>query len=224
VSLIPFSSLAGLLFFTTIAAAAPGRDAEKPIPPTPEALHSKLAQISQDPAMLSTALKDGQKAASVCRHCHGVGGNSLLPEIPNLASQNAAYLLEQMNKFVQGKRKSSEFMTGMIKALTPDERINAALYLSRQPIINRLVVSSAQSATGKQMYDKVCINCHGVSGTGSDKIPRLAGQQLKYIEDSLKRYRSGSGERVDARMAGYTRNLSDADIQNLAAFLSTLRP
>lgn len=175
--------------------------------------------------MLAIAVKDGQKAASVCRHCHGAGGNSLLPEIPNLASQNAAYLLEQMNKFVQGKRKSSEFMTGMIKALTPDERINAALYFSQQPIVQgKLPVSSAQITTGNQMYSKVCISCHGVDGTGTDRIPRVAGQQMKYVEDSLKRYRSGTGERVDARMAGYTRNLSDADIQNLAAYLSSLRP
>ena len=41
---------------------------------------------------------------------------------------------------------------------------------------------------------------------------------------SLKRYRSGSGERNDPKMAAYTRNLKDADIQNLAAFVSTLQP
>ena len=39
----------------------------------------------------------------------------MTPDVPNLASQNADYLLEQMNKFVQGQRKSSAFMAGMIK-------------------------------------------------------------------------------------------------------------
>ncbi len=223
-SLIKCASLASLLFVTAFAAAAPGRNAELTVPPSPEALHEKLQQISQDPAQLTAVLQDGQKAASVCRHCHGAGGNSVLPEVPNLASQNAVYLLEQMNKFVHGQRKTSDFMTGMIKALTPDERISIALYLSQQPVTRKPAGNNEQGAAGKSIYEKLCVNCHGVSGTGTEKIPRLAGQQLKYVEDSLKRYRSGSGERIDAKMAAYTRNLKDADIRNLAAYLATVQP
>jgi cytochrome c553 len=210
------------LMLISAAAAAATHGQEKSLPPSPEAMHAKLEQISQDPASLSAALKDGQKAASVCRHCHGVGGNSALPEVPNLASQNAAYLLEQMNKFVSGQRKSSAFMEGLIKALTPDERIQIALFLSRQPVTHKPAGTDAQSIAGKSLYGKLCVTCHAASGTGTQKIPRLAGQQVQYVEDSLKRYRSGNGERIDPRMAAYTRNLKDADIQNLAAYLSTM--
>ncbi len=223
-SLIRLSCALSLLCFTAWATAASNHGAEKPVPPSPEAMHEKLAQISQDPANLAAAIQRGQKEASVCRHCHGVGGNSVMPEVPNLASQNAAYLLEQMNKFVLGQRKSSAFMEGLIKALTPEERINIALFLSQQPVTRRSPGGSAQSAAGKQMYDKLCVSCHGANGSGSRKIPRLAGQQIQYVEDSLKRYRSGSGERIDPRMAAYTRNLSDADIRHLAAYLTTLNP
>lgn len=223
-SLIKFSCTTGLLFITAFASAAPNHGADKPAPPTPEALREQMAQISQDPARLSAAVQRGQKDASVCRHCHGVGGNSVLPEVPNLASQNAGYLLEQMNKFVQGQRKSSAFMEGMIKALTPDERVNIALFLSQQPVAPKPDGKNAQSVAGKNLYAKLCVSCHGASGTGTHTIPRLAGQQVKYLEDSLKRYRSGNGERIDPRMAAYTRNLKDADIQNLAAYLSTLQP
>ncbi|MHB0981847.1 MAG: c-type cytochrome [Thiobacillus sp.] len=221
-SLIKFSCMTSLLFVTAFAAAAPNRNTDKPAPPAPEALHEKLTQISQDPAMLSAAIQRGQKDASVCRHCHGAGGNSVLPEVPNLASQNAAYLLEQMNKFVQGQRKSSAFMEGMIKALTPDERIAIALFLSQQPLAHK--PAAPHSAAGKRLYDKLCISCHGVSGTGTHLIPRLAGQQAVYLEGSLKRYRSGNGERIDPRMAAYTRNLKDADIRSLAAYLTALQP
>ena len=223
-SLIKFSCMTSLLLTAAFAAAAPSHGKEKPGEPVPAVLHEKLGQISQDPAALSAAIKHGQKDASVCRHCHGAGGNSVLPEVPNLASQNADYLLEQMNKFVQGQRKSSAFMEGMIKALTPDERINIALFLSRQPVTRKSASMSAQGVTGKNLYDKLCIGCHGASGSGTHTIPRLAGQQVKYVEDSLKRYRSGSGERIDPRMAAYTRNLKDADIQNLAAYLSAMQP
>ncbi|MFO7543326.1 MAG: hypothetical protein R6W97_11065 [Thiobacillus sp.] len=63
-------------------------------------MHAKLSQISEDPAALSAAVREGEKAASVCRHCHGASGNSTMPDAPNLARQNAAYLLEHMNKYV----------------------------------------------------------------------------------------------------------------------------
>jgi len=222
-SLIKFSCMAGLLFVTAFAAAAPSR-ADKAVPPVPETLHQKLEQISQDPAKVADAVKRGQKDASVCRHCHGAGGNSVMPEVPNLASQNAAYLLEQMNKFALGRRKSSPFMEGMIKALAPDERVNIALFLSQQAVTTKPARTGAQNVVGKNLYGKLCINCHGASGTGTQTIPRLAGQQVQYLEDSLKRYRSGDGERVDRQMAAYTRNLKDADIRNLAAYLNTLQP
>lgn len=223
-SLVKFASMAGLLCFAAFAFAAPGRNAEKPLPPTPEALHEKLARIGEDPAGLSAAVLQGQKDASVCRHCHGVGGNSVLPEVPNLASQNAGYLLEQMNKFALGQRKSSAFMEGMIKALSPEERINIALYLSQQPVAPTPAAKGAHSAAGKQLYEKLCISCHGAGAAGSHTIPRLAGQQVKYLDDSLKRYRSGDGARIDPRMAAYTRNLKDTDIRSLADYLSTLQP
>jgi cytochrome c553 len=210
------------LVFVSLSATAATHGQEKPLPASPQAMHVKLEQISRDPASLSAALKDGEKAASVCQHCHGAGGNSVLPDVPNLASQNASYLLEQMNKFVLGQRKSSPFMEGMIKALTPDERIQIALFLSHQPVTRRPADSSAQSLAGKTLYDKLCITCHGKAATGTQKIPRLAGQQVQYLEDSLKRYRSGDGERIDPRMASYTHNLKDTDIQGLAGYLSTL--
>ena len=213
-----------LLCFAAATAAAPVRGAEKAPQPSPVAMHESLEQIGDDPASLAAAVARGQKAASVCRHCHGTGGNSVMSDVPNLASQNAAYLLEQMNKFVAGQRKSSPFMEGMIKALTPGERIDIALFLSQQPVVRKTAAASAQGDTGRRMYQKLCAACHGANGTGSRKIPRLAGQQSEYVSESLKRYRSGSGERIDPRMAAYTRNLSDADIRQLAAYLTTLHP
>lgn len=221
---INFSGMARLTLIVIAASATPSHATEKPVPPTPEAMQKKLVQIGKDPEKLAAALQNGKKASSVCMHCHGAGGNSTLPDVPNLASQNADYLLEQMNKFVLGQRRSSAFMEGMIKAMTPDERIEISLFLSQQPVTRKPAGMSAPSVAGKKIYDKLCIACHGADGTGSRKIPRLAGQQVKYVEGSLKRYRNGDGERIDPRMAAYTRNLKDADIESLAAYLSTLHP
>jgi cytochrome c553 len=215
-------STARLLSLALCVTAWPAFAKEKPVEPPPAAMHAKLDQIRQDPAALSAAIQRGQASASVCRHCHGAGGTSVQPEVPNLAGQNAAYLLEQMNKFTHGQRKSSDFMEGLIKALSPDERVDVALFLSKQPVTRKLAVVSAQGSAGKALYGKLCVGCHGATGAGTQTIPRLAGQQVKYLEDSLKRYRSGSGERIDPKMAAYTRNLKDTDIQSLAAYLSAI--
>ncbi len=166
-------------------------------------------------------LKNGQESAQFCRHCHGVGGMSTRGDIPNLAGQNAAYLLDQMNKFASGQRKS-EFMEGLIKALKPEERASIALYFSQQLAAPQPVKDRSQATEGKKLYVKLCINCHGAQGHGSDRIPRLAGQQNTYLQLSLTRYRDGSGERIDPRMQAYTRNLKNQDIANLAAYLTSL--
>jgi cytochrome c553 len=190
--------------------------------PSAAMLHDRLTRLAASPGELPAAIRRGQTAAAVCRHCHGPGGNSALPDVPNLASQNADYLLEQMNKFVLGTRKSSDFMTGMIRALTPEERVDIALFLSRQPVA--YAPAARGSDAGRALFGQLCAKCHGDAAAGSHRIPRLAGQQMKYLEDSLKRYRSGMGERLDPMMAAYTRNLEDTDILALAAHLAALRP
>lgn len=194
------SMLAGLLLFSTAQAA-----------------ETKPVSTVDD-----TVLKNGQKSAMFCRHCHGVGGYSVRQDTPNLAGQNEAYLLEQMNKFATGRRKN-EFMEGLIKALTPEERTNIALYFSRQPAPAQPVKNTRQVEAGKNLYAKLCISCHGMTGSGTEKIPRVAGQHAAYLQQSLKRYRSGSGERIDLQMAAFTRNLKDADIVNLSAYISSLK-
>ncbi|MHB1051988.1 MAG: c-type cytochrome [Thiobacillus sp.] len=129
-------------------------------------MQKKLIQISKDPEKLAAALQNGKKTSSVCMHCHGAGGNSTQPEVPNLASQNADYLLEQMNKFVLGQRRSSAFMEGMIKAMTPDERIDISLFLSQQPVTRKPAGMSAQSISGKKIY------MHHLPRRGRHRLPQ----------------------------------------------------
>lgn len=167
-------------------------------------------------------VKSGRESAQFCRHCHGEAGISVHPDIPNLAGQNAAYLLDQMNKFAAGKRKNA-FMEGLIKALKPEERANIALYFSQQKVMPQPARNTAATEAGAKLYTKLCVYCHGANAHGSDTIPRLAGQQTVYLQQSLMRYRSGSGERIDPRMQSYTRNLKDQDIDNLTAYLASLR-
>jgi len=74
---------------------------------------------------------------------------------------------------------------------------------------------------GKEI-NGTCAACHGDQGAGGKKgeYPRIAGQQVKYIEGQLKNFRSRA--RVNIPMFPYTqeRELSDADIKDISAYLA----
>ncbi len=64
-----------------------------------------------------------------------------------------------------------------------------------------------------------CTACHGPTGVSpTTAFPIIAGQHKTYIEKALQDYRSGA--RKNAVMAGQVANLSDSDIEKLAAFYS----
>ncbi len=74
---------------------------------------------------------------------------------------------------------------------------------------------------GKEI-NGTCAACHSDNGQGGKRgeYPRIAGQQVKYIESQLKSFRART--RVNIPMFPYTqeRELSDADIKDIAAYLN----
>jgi cytochrome c553 len=74
---------------------------------------------------------------------------------------------------------------------------------------------------GKEI-NGTCAACHSDNGQGGKKgeYPRIAGQQVKYLESQLKSFRSRT--RVNIPMFPYTqeRELSDEDIKDIAAYLN----
>lgn len=183
---------------------------------------ARLKESATNPALAQTLATLGRKAAAVCANCHGEGGTSALPTVPNLAAQNPAYLLEQMGQFADGRRKN-EFMQGMIKAMKVDERAGVAMYYGAQKLALPAPVPSPLVDQGKALYGRNCFRCHGTDGLGSEAFARIAGQQAAYVTQTLKRYRTGSGPRVNELMAANTKQLSDGDIQALAAYLASMR-
>ena len=183
---------------------------------------ARLAQARTDPQLSAGLVKTGQKVAAFCANCHGEGGNSGKPEVPNLAGQNPAYLLEQSRLFSEGRRRDA-FMEGLFKALSVDEKVGVALYYAAQPVANRPMARAELRASGEALYSKTCFRCHAVDGRGNDKIARIAGQQPAYLDLTLKRYRAGSGVRADPLMVEQARLLSDTQIEALVAYVSAMR-
>lgn len=187
----------------------------------PQEIEAKLARVHADPAALKTAVAAGKRAAFFCANCHGEFGISSLENIPNLAGQNAFYLLGQIDKFGDGRRKD-DFMSGLVKVLKPEERFNIAVFYASQPVPPTPAKNRAQAAAGGKHFTRACVGCHGAKGYGTREVARLAGQRTGYLVTALSSYRSGKGLRSDPRMTGVAQKLSDAEIAALAAYLGTL--
>ncbi len=66
-----------------------------------------------------------------------------------------------------------------------------------------------------------CAGCHGSNGIGiSEEFPNLAGQKQGYILKQLKAFKTGT--RKDPTMSTMAAALSENDMQNLAAYFSSL--
>ena len=105
-------ALATMLVSTLMAFPALGQSA-KAAPPADADLGTRIKEVQANPQQFEAAYKLGSKVASFCANCHGDSGNSVKPDIPNLAGQNPAYLIEQVRQFSTGERRY-EFMEGLL--------------------------------------------------------------------------------------------------------------
>lgn len=78
---------------------------------------------------------------------------------------------------------------------------------------------AGDAAAGKEKA-KVCAACHGENGISAvAAFPKLAGQHYDYLARALSDYKRGV--RKNAIMAPQAANLSQRDIDDLAAYFSS---
>ena len=83
-------------------------------------------------------------------------------------------------------------------------------------------------ADGKALYlEKTCIACHGKDAKKplTPEYPKLAGQNAKYAERQMLDIKSGARANGNsAAMQGVMGIVTEADIKELAEYISTLKP
>jgi cytochrome c553 len=185
----------------------------------------------------------GSAKAAVCTACHGVNGNSVNPEWPVLAGQNAAYLREQLAAF-KAKARNNPIMQPIIDTLTAQDFADLAAYFSQQTPAG-LEADPSYWKAGEALYRSgdvarnipACSACHGPAGQGNSGAgyPALRAQHsvytVKQLQDYLtkNRYRDASdpatvhATRNSAMMTTIAARLSPEDIRNLASYLQGLR-
>jgi cytochrome c553 len=82
-----------------------------------------------------------------------------------------------------------------------------------------IALAKGNPASGQEKA-ATCEACHGKDGNSIDpNYPNLGGQHYSYLVKALSDYRSGN--RTNAIMASFAANLSNQDIEDLAAWYAS---
>lgn len=166
----------------------------------------------------------------VCSGCHGLDGNSPVPDYPKLAGLDQEYIVKQLGDFKAGRR-ASMIMSSMVATIEPSEFAALGKHFAEQKRKAAPPDDAKLAADGKTIFDDgivgsavpACAGCHNDDGSGSDKYPRLARQYPAYIAAQMKAFKSG--ERAnDARdaMKAVAKRMTDKEIEAVAQYIATL--
>jgi cytochrome c553 len=184
----------------------------------------------------------GQAKAAACTACHGLNGNSVQPEWPSIAGQNAAYFRDQTARIRDGKRPSP-LMFPMVQDLTDQDIADLAAFYSMQTPTG-LEADPSHWVAGQNLYRSgdaargipACTACHGPVGRGipAAGYPALQAQHAVYTVKQLGDYASGMRYNKDAQgkplagpnaamMATIAARLTPEDRRDLASYLQGIR-
>ena len=214
--------------------------------PIAKPLASTLAVLALSLGLAPLALAKGDAEAgatkaAICTACHGVNGNSVNPEWPNLAGQNARYIEEQLKLFRAGHRNNA-VMYPLAMALTDEDVADLAAYYAGQTP-SGLEADPANYKMGEALYrggDRTrnipsCTGCHGPVGLGNpgSGFPALRAQHSTYTIKQLLDYTSdqryldlATGTPTKSRnghmMASIAKRLTEEDKKALASYIQGL--
>jgi cytochrome c553 len=166
----------------------------------------------------------GRAKAQVCAVCHGVDGNAVAATFPNLAGQNWRYIYLQLKDFKEGRR-SNPVMSPMAQTLSRQDMIDIANYFAGQTAKpSAFQADETKVQLGRAKADEnLCAMCHLGGFSGQNEIPRVAGQQFDYVVQQLRNFKARIRTNDAGNMTSVTQSLSDADIENLGHYITSLR-
>ena len=170
----------------------------------------------------------------VCASCHGQDGASgIAPDYPNLAGQNARYLVTQMQMIQSGER-AVPLMAGQLDGKSEQELLRLAEHYAAMPgKVGRSKEEHLEA--GMRIYRggimakgvAACSACHSPTGAGNAPagFPVLSGQRFDYVVAQLVAYRERE-RNTDAdyggMMRGVASRLTDTEIRAVANYIQGL--
>ena len=180
--------------------------------------------------------KAGQSKNAMCLGCHGIKGyQASFPEIhkvPMISGQSAKYIVSSLNAYKKGDRKHPT-MRGIAETLTDQDIADLAAFYSVSGVAADAkplpeTPSKEPSESVKALLAKAnCSSCHGANFSKpiDPSYPKLAGQHADYLLVALKSYKVEKNAKVgrnNAIMAGMAKQYTNAELKQLANYLSSL--
>ena len=163
----------------------------------------------------------GAQLGYTCLGCHGIDNyKNVYPtySVPRLTGQHPEYLIAALKAY-RSQERSHATMHAQAASLSDQDMQDLAVYLAGAP----LTVGAAPLGATPAKVTAICVACHGRDGVGlTAEYPTLAGQHADYLARALQDYRRGN--RKNAIMPAFAGQLSDADIEAVAAYYSAQRP
>jgi cytochrome c553 len=161
-----------------------------------------------------------------CSICHGAEGESASPIFPRLAGQHPEYISKQLADFRDGRRKGT--MNDQARELTDDEIKALGAFFAQKKPKAYTVGDQDLAAVGRYIYHKgnsysgvaSCASCHGPTGDGTARLPRLAGQHAAYVESQLKEFNKRERTNDNAVMQTIASKLTELEMRAVSVYLS----
>jgi len=203
-----------------------------------------MAQAAGDPAA-------GKEKYATCAACHGADGMGQGGAFPKLTGLGEDEVVKSLTAYREGDQEylKSVGLGGRYGTMAPnaaglsDEDIaNLAAYIAQEfggsaggdeaaaadevaeEAAKPAAIAQADIVRGEALYSS-CAICHGEQGEGGHlfNAPALKGLPASQVASLLKVYRKGTEMGPNSyAMIPQSTHLSDADINNLAAYIATV--
>ncbi|WP_428605878.1 c-type cytochrome [Sedimenticola sp.] len=184
-------------------------------------LEPRIDALKSDPKQLAQMIDEGRSRTILCRTCHGKEGIAVKEMVPNLAGQNPVYIVDQFQRFGDGRRYDY-LMSGLAKSFSDEDKIKIALFYSTLKPQASHDGDPALIPEGEKLFTTICSECHGKDGHGQKGYARLAGQRTDYVVKMLKEFRDRTGRRSNPWMTAVAFKLSEQQMQAVASYIANL--
>lgn len=197
------------------------------------------------PAIASTKATDGKAIfQTVCAQCHGADGEGKIEmKTPSIAGMPSWYVTTQFKNFREGRRGQNAadpqpfMMASIAKALQPEQVKAVIEHVEKMPVVvpigqNR-EMTNVDPTEGMRLFQERCMECHRYNASGEMAFgsPPLVGRQAWYLEEQLKRFKSGRRGAIKddvngAKMVQMTKLFIEDEqmLRNVVAYIMTLNP
>lgn len=191
-----------------------------------------------------------QSINQTCAPCHGREGQGTADgTYPRLAGLDPTYLATQIAHFKVKERINIPMAPFATDRELPEEDVRAitqylgsielprklagdvarptdalALLQQSKATMNVPLYPGGDVGRGRRLYDKECAACHARDGYGdrSRTVPQLAGQHSLYLKRQIADFANGVRNHDHPADAAIFASLTESDVADVLAYLSTL--